>query len=127
MTRKTCCNSLVVLVAATACLVGQEAQAQFGQTQLSGFADDNVAAAGARDPGIMVRSGVARAQTAINRSMARIEITEPDQPDTIRPNAISQSLEGFLTQFNRVLSELLNLLIARAGGTPSVATPPSTG
>ncbi len=111
-------NSLTVMAAVIACLVGSEAKAQFGQAILSGTASDNVGSVGGRAPGRMVRSATSRAQSAISQSRVPVQISEPAQEDTIRPNAISQSLEGFLTQFNSVLSELLNLLIARAGGSP---------
>ncbi len=81
-----------------------------------------------RTPGMMVNTGVAQVNEFQNRQAAGTEITEPAPTITPRTQFIVDALDTVFTQLNRAILAFRNLLLVRAGESPSaVITSPTTG
>jgi len=99
----------------------------FGQHIIRTRPADSVATTGARTPGALVNSGVARTLTNTALAQGVIDITEP-APTEVEPGKVFlvDAIEILFEQLNESLLFFENLLRARAGLPPRIPTPPPT-
>lgn len=99
----------------TAVVVFSSGWAANGQVIISGQnAFVNVGSAGARAPGLIAQSGVAR----FSAFGAPVRITDPSRPTSVRAQALADSIDIVFRNLNVALTLLENLLLARANLTP---------
>jgi len=79
-------------------------------------------AAARRAPGNIVSAGVARAIAANNSGVRKFEISEVDGEVSFQTEFLTQAIEIIFDQLNEALVLFENLLLARAGRAPSLAS-----
>ncbi len=115
LVRLACSFAFVVL-----CFCGSPALAQIGPPGQSAADNSRAGAVGLRAPGNMVIAGVARLQQQTRLAQAPITITEAAREISIRKQLLIDSINIIFEQVNDALSLFGNLLLLRAGRTPTI-------
>lgn len=113
--RSACLVAVVVL-----CFWGSPVMAQIGPPGQSAADNNRAGAVALRAPGNMVIAGVARLQQQTNLAQAPITITETGREISIRKQLLIDSINIIFEQVNDALSLFGNLLLLRAGRTPTI-------
>ena len=95
----------------------------YGQNNVAGntaLENARIGAVQGRSPGNLVAAGVAHAQAAADFAKAGIEITETSLPMSWETQFLVNAVGIVFEQLNQAITVVANLLVVRAGGTPSI-------
>lgn len=108
---------LAIIVCLSTCVSASAQSTVTGQTAAQNARGGSVRG---RTPGMMVNSGVARVEEFQGRQSVGTVITEPQPTITPRTQFIVDALDTVFSQLNRAILAFRNLLLVRAGETPTI-------